>query len=944
MPDFNIQSAENVTVVLETPTPVVFEVDGTLRGRQGDVGPQGPVGPAGPPAAWGNITGTLSDQSDLQSALNSKYDASNPSGFTSNLGTVTSVGTGTGLTGGPITSSGSISLSGAAISSLALADSSVQPGDNISVLTNNAGYTNNTGTVTSVGISIPTGLTVSNSPVTTSGTIAIGLDSGYVIPTIAALAAKLENITGLVTAGTNVSITGSGTSVSPYVISSSGGGGGGGTPGGVDTNLQFNDGGSFGGFASYEKTTDFIGLHGARPEPAPLTMLTDSLFEGGFINTTYFTSGAYLNFSVAPLNFAAGTWVKTGGTTAVAMAAMAPDQTSAAYQVSATVTPGTGLTATMTNAAARVSGWQYSSFYARTLSGTGTAKLNIRSTTDAGTTKTISADTVWRRYFVAHNFSDANNRLCDLTDLSADLLVYGHQMAFGEFPTVFTPRTNNAMVYGNELNGPLYQNGNTTMNGSVSITNGISLSGNFVSSRNSLANSVFPSIYVYNNTLATVAVPVQVSPAILQRGFVWDTGVSPSPASRQIDWQSYVQPTSGNPGTSKLTWQTQYNAAGFSDKMMLSDTGQLELVNATANVRTMISDRDVMFSRASDGLFNAGIRHDLTQNMAYWGSQHNFLGAGGTGTALSISGNQLNGVQSILNVSNSALTIRTDDASGGSNGIIINRTNRTAQGNNAINVWQWNGVEQARMTTSGRLGIKVGTPTALIHLAAGTATAGTAPLKLSTGTALATLEDGALEYHSSHLYFTIGSTRYQLDQQGGGGGGTVTDASVVSANGFAGSVATSTTTPAITISTTVTGMLKGNGTAISAATAGTDYLTPGAAQTVTATRVTKRAGTVASNATPTINSDTTDTFTVTALATNITSFTTNLTGTPTFGQQLLIGIKDNGTTRTVAHGASFVSSGIATPITNTVPGKQHFELFVWDGTSWVCMAADPVGY
>lgn len=55
------------------------------------------------------------------------------------------------------------------------------------------------------------------------------------------------------------------------------------------------------------------------------------------------------------------------------------------------------------------------------------------------------------------------------------------------------------------------------------------------------------------------------------------------------------------------------------------------------------------------------------------------------------------------------------------------------------------------------------------------------------------------------------------------GDGTVTSVSVVTANGFAGSVANPTTTPAITISTTVTGILKGDGTAISAATAGTDY-------------------------------------------------------------------------------------------------------------------------
>lgn len=49
-------------------------------------------------------------------------------------------------------------------------------------------------------------------------------------------------------------------------------------------------------------------------------------------------------------------------------------------------------------------------------------------------------------------------------------------------------------------------------------------------------------------------------------------------------------------------------------------------------------------------------------------------------------------------------------------------------------------------------------------------------------------------------------------------GGTVTSVSVVSANGFAGTVATATTTPAITLTTTITGVLKGNGTAISAAT------------------------------------------------------------------------------------------------------------------------------
>lgn len=64
-----------------------------------------------------------------------------------------------------------------------------------------------------------------------------------------------------------------------------------------------------------------------------------------------------------------------------------------------------------------------------------------------------------------------------------------------------------------------------------------------------------------------------------------------------------------------------------------------------------------------------------------------------------------------------------------------------------------------------------------------------------------------------------------------GSGGTVSTVSVVSANGLAGTVANATTTPAITLSTSITGMLKGNGTAISAGSANTDYLVPALANT-----------------------------------------------------------------------------------------------------------------
>ena len=85
---------------------------------------------------------------------------------------------------------------------------------------------------------------------------------------------------------------------------------------------------------------------------------------------------------------------------------------------------------------------------------------------------------------------------------------------------------------------------------------------------------------------------------------------------------------------------------------------------------------------------------------------------------------------------------------------------------------------------------------------------------------------------TAHAYTAAGTVGQVLTSQGASAptwttvassGGTVTSVSVTSANGFAGTVANATTTPAITLTTSITGVLKGNGTAISAATSGTDY-------------------------------------------------------------------------------------------------------------------------
>jgi hypothetical protein len=124
----------------------------------------------------------------------------------------------------------------------------------------------------------------------------------------------------------------------------------------------------------------------------------------------------------------------------------------------------------------------------------------------------------------------------------------------------------------------------------------------------------------------------------------------------------------------------------------------------------------------------------------------------------------------------------------------------------------------------------VGTVTSIIAgtgLSGGTITSsGTISFDTTWGDARYTLSSALASYVLNTRTITINGTSFDLSANRSFNVGTVTSLSVVSANGFAGSVATSTTTPAITISTTITGLLRGNGTAISAAVAGTDFQSP----------------------------------------------------------------------------------------------------------------------
>ena len=112
---------------------------------------------------------------------------------------------------------------------------------------------------------------------------------------------------------------------------------------------------------------------------------------------------------------------------------------------------------------------------------------------------------------------------------------------------------------------------------------------------------------------------------------------------------------------------------------------------------------------------------------------------------------------------------------------------------------------------------------------------------------------------------------------------------------------------------------------------------PAATATLTNKRITPRVGSTASSATPTINTDNVDIYQLTAQAADITSFTTNLSGTPTDGQVLMIEITGTAA-RAIAWGASFESSTAALPTTTVSTDKLTVGLMWNSATSkWRCM-------
>lgn len=158
-----------------------------------------------------------------------------------------------------------------------------------------------------------------------------------------------------------------------------------------------------------------------------------------------------------------------------------------------------------------------------------------------------------------------------------------------------------------------------------------------------------------------------------------------------------------------------------------------------------------------------------------------------------------------------------------------------------------------------------------------------------------------------------------------------------------GMSATGTTTVTVTVDTgamaTRLRVQKGIDST-NAATAAAITAERSATATLTNKRITYRVGSTTSSATPTINTDNVDIYKLTAQAADITSFTTNLSGTPNDGDILEIQITGTAA-RAITWGSSFVSSTYTLPATTVTTATltvmlQYYTTSSYGNNKWVC--------
>jgi len=254
--------------------------------------------------------------------------------------------------------------------------------------------------------------------------------------------------------------------------------------------------------------------------------------------------------------------------------------------------------------------------------------------------------------------------------------------------------------------------------------------------RNWIATTSTPALMLINSTPATLAITVQYSPSDIKTGRAWNTTSS---ASNSINLRTAVRPKSGATTGGSLFWSFDNNGAGYTDIMSLSSSGFLATMGAVASPKGYLDIGSwAGFAIHIGADVNALTRTNNTDKFARFGIS---------------SYSQVLPVVAFTCYARAASTAFNFGGGTGSGYAATDINFYTAE-----NVTTQTGTVAMSIDKFQRVGIGIA-PTAVLHLKAGTATANTAPLKLTAGVNLTTEENGAFEFDGTNLFFTVGGVR-----------------------------------------------------------------------------------------------------------------------------------------------------------------------------------------
>lgn len=270
-------------------------------------------------------------------------------------------------------------------------------------------------------------------------------------------------------------------------------------------------------------------------------------------------------------------------------------------------------------------------------------------------------------------------------------------------------------------------------------------------------------LQLQNNTAAAAGAQ-QYSPSLVWKGQGWKTDAVA--ASQPVEFYAFVEPVQGAGGPSgKWVLRRKINGVSPSEVFSVTSSGagsfpsSVSAVLFTGRFETATGGIGTNFTAFSNftnsdagGLVGSASTHyrchfggfttsTMTANLSaasvIFGASAATIAASGTHPLFA-------------NVAIKAMSI-TAGAGTLTNGATLYLEGASTAATNNYTLWS----DAGNNRLDGSTGIGgVTTPTSLLHLAAGTASASTAPLKLTSGTNLTTAEAGAVEYDGTEFYAT----------------------------------------------------------------------------------------------------------------------------------------------------------------------------------------------